>query len=197
MEEPHYRTRGVEERITVAGFGGQGIVLMGKLLASAGLLEGKNVTCLPSYGPEMRGGTANCMVTISETRIGTPYVTNPSTLIVMNQPSLERFESAVQPRGLILVNNSLVNREVTRTDVTIANVQATREAEELGDVRAANMLALGALTRVRPIVGVDSLMRALEKSLPEGRKEMLALDERAIQRGCQTVRIEVEATGQH
>jgi 2-oxoglutarate ferredoxin oxidoreductase subunit gamma len=195
MEEPHSSTRIVDERITVAGFGGQGIVLMGKLLAHAGLLEGKNVTCLPAYGPEMRGGTANCMVTISTSKIGSPYVTNASTLIAMNQPSLERFESTVEPRGLVLVNNSLVNREVARKDITVASVQATKEAEELGDVRAANMLALGALTRVRPIVGVSALIQALEKSLPEGRRGMLALDERAIQRGCDAVRIEVTVAG--
>jgi 2-oxoglutarate ferredoxin oxidoreductase subunit gamma len=180
-----------EERITVAGFGGQGIVLMGKLLASAALLEGRNVTCLPAYGPEMRGGTANCMVTISGGRIGSPYVTKPSSLIVMNHPSLERFESTVEPGGCILMNRSLVKREVARNDVTVASVHATREAEELGDVRVANMIALGAFTRLRHIIEVDSLIHALEKNLPADRKEMLPLDEKAIRRGCESVQIGV------
>ena len=183
MGVPDYGTQGMDERIIVAGFGGQGIVLMGKLLAFAALLEGNNVTCLPSYGPEMRGGTANCMIAISRRRIGSPYVTKPSSLIAMNCPSLERFESAVKPGGCILIDSSLVKREVTRSDVTVASVHATKEAEELGDVRVANMIALGAFTRLRPIVGVDSLIQALEKSLPAGRKEMLPLDEKAIRRG--------------
>jgi len=189
MEEPRCKTQTAEERITVAGFGGQGIVLMGKLLAFAALLEKKNVTCLPSYGPEMRGGTANCMVTISESRIGSPYVTNPSSLIAMNHPSLERFESTVEPEGCILRNSSLVKRKVARNDVTVASIHATQEAEELGDVRVANMIALGAFVKIRPIVGVDSLIQALDKSLPSGRKDMLPLDEKAIQRGCELVRV--------
>jgi len=197
MEEPHCRTQAVEERITVAGFGGQGIVLMGKLLAYAGLLEKKNVTCLPSYGPEMRGGTANCMVTISESRIGSPYVTRPSSLIAMNHPSLERFESLVEPEGCILRNSSLVQRDVSRNDVTVASVHATREAEELGDVRVANMIALGAFIRVRPVVGVDSLIHALDRGLPAGRKGMLPLDEKAIQRGCELVRVGVGISAKH
>jgi 2-oxoglutarate ferredoxin oxidoreductase subunit gamma len=196
MAEPHYRVQAREERITVAGFGGQGIVLMGKLLAVAGLLEGKNVTCLPSYGPEMRGGTANCMVTISRSRIGSPYIAKPSSLIAMNYPSLTRFESKVEPGGVILVNKSLIEREVARSDVTVANVPATQEAEELGDVRVANMIALGAFTRVRPILEVDSLIHALEKSLPESRRQMLSLDKEAIQRGCRSVQIGGETTEQ-
>jgi len=180
-----------QERIILAGFGGQGIVLMGKLLAYAGLLEGRKVTCLPSYGPEMRGGTANCMVILSRDRIGSPYVTNPSSLIVMNHPSFERFEPTVERGGCILVNRSLVKSEVGRNDLTVATVHATREAEELGDVRVANMIALGAFTHVRPIVKVDSLIQALKKTLPAGRKEMLLLDERAIWRGCESVQMGV------
>jgi len=181
------QNRPLEERITVAGFGGQGVVLMGKILAYAGLLESKNVTCLPSYGPEMRGGTANCMVTISNSRIGSPYITKPSSLIAMNEPSLERFESTVEPEGCILRNSSLVKREVARSDVAVAGVRATEEAEVLGDVRAANMIALGAFVQVKPIVRHQTLLQALEKSLPTGRRDLLALDERAIQRGFELV----------
>jgi len=180
-----------EERIIVAGFGGQGIVLMGKLLAYAGLLEGRNVTCLPSYGPEMRGGIANCMVTISTSRIGSPYVTTPSSLIVMNLPSLDHFESMVEPGGSILVNSSLVKRELTRSDVKAATVQANRIAEELGDVRIANMVALGAFTKIRPMLQMDSLINALEKVLSTRRKEMLSLDREALRCGGESVCIRV------
>jgi len=176
-----------EERIIVAGFGGQGVILMGKLLAYAGMLEGKNVTCLPSYGPEMRGGTANCMVTVSTRKIGSPYVTEPSSLIVMNLPSLDRFESMVESGGCILVNSSLVRREVARSDVTAASVQANQIAEELGDVRVANMVALGAFAKVRPMLNMDSLINALEKALPARRREMLSLNREALQRGGKSV----------
>lgn len=187
-----------EERIIVAGSGGQGVVLMGKLLAYAGLFEGRNVTCLPSYGPEMRGGTANCMVTISTSRIGSPYVTTPSSLIAMNLLSLDRFESTVEPGGCILVNSSLVKREVIRSDVTTASVQANRIAEELGDVRVANMVALGAFAKVKPTLHLDSLVKALEKVLSERRKEMLSLNGEALRRGCEFVSIRMGSrTGQN
>ena len=124
----------LKERIIAAGFGGQGIVFMGKVLGYAGLLEGRNVTCLPSYGPEMRGGTANCMVTISSDRIGSPYIAKPTSLIAMNAPSLNRFELQVEAKGCILVNASLIKQKVNRTDTRVASVQANDIAGELGDV---------------------------------------------------------------
>jgi len=189
------QNRPLEERITVAGFGGQGVVLMGKILAYAGLLESKNVTCLPSYGPEMRGGTANCMVTISKSRIGSPYIANPSSLIAMNEPSLDRFESKVEPEGCILRNASLVKREVARSDVAVADVHATEEAEALGDVRAANMIALGAFIGIKPFLRRQTLLQALGKSLPTGRRDLLALDERAILRGFELARAGVAESG--
>jgi 2-oxoglutarate ferredoxin oxidoreductase subunit gamma len=179
--------KGWQERIITAGFGGQGVVLMGKLLAYAGLSEGRNVTCLPSYGAEMRGGTATSMTIISTYKIASPYVTKPENLIVMNLPSLNHFESAVEPGGCIIMNSSLVEREVNRTDIVAASVEATRIAEELGDARVANMVALGAFVKVRPIIRMDSLIRALEKALPVRRKQMLSLDEDAIRRGGESV----------
>jgi 2-oxoglutarate ferredoxin oxidoreductase subunit gamma len=175
-----------QERIIIAGFGGQGVVLMGKLLAYAALLEARNVTCLPSYGPQMRGGTANCMVTISTSRIGSPYVTDPTSLIAMNLPSLSFFESRVEPGGCIVVNSSLVPHETTRKDVLACGVDATRIAEELGDGRIANMVALGAFVKFRPVVKPDSLIRALPKALSTRNKQMLALDEEAIRRGAES-----------
>lgn len=174
------------ERIILAGFGGQGVVLMGKLLAYAALLEGRNVTCLPSYGPQMRGGTANCMVTISTSRIGSPYITEPTSLIAMNFPSLTFFESQVEPGGCILVNSSLVPREPSRKDLLVGGVAATRIAEELGDDRIANMVALGAFVKLKPVVTADSLTQALPKALSSRKKQMLSLDQEAIRRGAES-----------
>jgi len=175
-----------QERIILAGFGGQGVVLMGKLLAYAALLEGRNVTCLPSYGPQMRGGTANCMVTISTARIGSPYVTEPTSLIAMNLPSLNFFEALVETGGCIVVNSSLAPPEANRRDVLAVAVAATRIAEELGDSRVANMVALGAFAKAKPVVAVDSLIHALPKALSVRSRRMLSLDEEAVRRGVKS-----------
>jgi len=170
-------------RVMVAGFGGQGIVFMGKLLATAALLEGKNVTCLPSYGPEMRGGTANCMVTISPRKIGSPYFTTASSLIAMNLPSLERFEPTLESGGFIVLNSSLVSRDVTRTDVSVTKIQANEIAEGLGNVQVANMVTLGAFSRTTQLVHVNSLIAGLNDALSASRRGMVSLDEEAIRRG--------------
>jgi len=174
-----------QERIILAGFGGQGIVLMGKVIAYAALLERRHVTCLPSYGPEMRGGTANCMVTISTDKIGSPYVIDPTCLIAMNLPSLNFFESRVEPGGCIIVNTSLVPRETKRKDVLAGGIEATRIAEELGDDRVANMVALGTFVKLRPVVTVNSLIGALPKALSTRKTRMLSLDEKAVRRGTE------------
>jgi len=175
----------MEEKTIVAGFGGQGIMLMGRLLAYAGMIEGRYVTCLPSYGPEMRGGTANCTVIVSTERIGSPYVTQPSSLVAMNRPSLDRFENAVSPDGVILLNTSMVNREVGRKNVKVVKVAASKIAEDLGNIRVANMVALGAYVGVKPIVSIKSLLVALEKILPTRHKDLLAVNTAALQRGLQ------------
>lgn len=175
----------MEEKIVAAGFGGQGIMMMGRLLAYAGMIEGKCVTCLPSYGPEMRGGTANCTVILSTKRIGSPYVTEPSSLIAMNQPSLNRFEHAVRPDGVVLLNSTMINREVRRKDITVAKVAASKIAEDLGNIRTANMVALGAFVGAKPIVSIDSLLIALEKVLPKRHEDLLTMNTAALQRGLQ------------
>jgi len=177
------------EKIIAAGFGGQGIIFMGKLLAQAGLLEGKNVTCLPSYGPEMRGGTANCMIVVSDRKVGSPYVTEPSSLIAMNSPSLDRFEPATESDGCVLVDSSMIDRKIMRTDLTTAYIQATEIAEKLGDVRAANMVALGAFVRARPVVQLASLSASLGKVLSARSTGILSLNEEALLCGFQSVRI--------
>ena len=177
----------MDERIIVSGFGGQGVILMGRLLAHSGLSEGRHVTCLPSYGPEMRGGTAHSFVTVSDRRIGSPLFSNPSVLIAMNRPSLDRFESSVEPGGCILVNSFMIDREVDRDDLAIADIAATAIAAEMGDVRVANMVALGAFISVRPIIDLESLISSMRKILK--RHEMASLNEQAIRKGASSVRV--------
>ncbi len=186
-----YLMREWKEKIVMAGFGGQGIMLMGKLLAYAGMFEGRNVTWLPSYGPEMRGGTANCMVIISTGRIASPYIVEPSSIIVMNQPSLDKFEKAVKSNGLILVNSSMVNRAVERRDLKVFKVAASELAEDLGSVHVANMVALGAYVKVKPIVKIESLEKSLSSVLPVYRRDMLKLNRRALKLGFREA-LEVE-----
>jgi len=175
----------MEEKIIAAGFGGQGVMLMGKLLAYAGMIEGRHVTWLPSYGPEMRGGTANCTVIISSTRIGSPYVTEPGNLIVMNQPSLNRFEDAVMPGGVVLFDSSMINRELRRKDVKAVKVAASKIAEGLGNILTANTVALGAFVGVKPVVSIDSLLVALDKVLPKRHEDLLTANTAALKCGFQ------------
>ena len=146
----------------IAGFGGQGVLLIGKMLAYAGMHQGKEVSWLPSYGPEMRGGTANCTVVISDTPVGSPVIQSPRALLAMNLPSLDRFEPDVKPGGLIMVNTSLINRDVRRTDVVVVRVPANEMAMEMGNPRGANMIALGAFvgaTKVVDLAEIDALIR--------------------------------------
>jgi len=179
----------VEESVVVAGFGGQGIVLMGKILAHAALLEGREVTCLPSYGPEMRGGTANCMIVISDRKIGSPYATEPSCLIALNRPSLDLFEPATKPGGCIVANSSMIDRKTMRVDLTTAYVPATGIAERLGDARVANMVALGGFIKTRPVVKLDSLSTSIEKLISTRAQDMLSINERALLCGFESVSV--------
>jgi len=152
----------MQHDVIFAGFGGQGVLLIGKMLAYAGLHAGKEVSWLPSYGPEMRGGTANCTVVISDRPVGSPVILAPKSLVVMNQPSLDKFEQAVKPGGLIVVNTSLCPRAVTRTDVTVVAVPANEIAQALKNPRGANMVALGAFvgaTGVIDLQDLDALVR--------------------------------------
>jgi len=177
----------MKEEIVMAGFGGQGIMFMGKLVAYAGMLEGKNVTWLPSYGPEMRGGTANCTVILSTRRIGSPYVTEPSSAIIMNTPSMDRFEHAVKPNGFILLNSSIINREVKRKDVKVVKISASVIAKDLGNVHVANMVTLGTFIKVKPIVSINSLLAALDKVLPMRHKDLMAINSVALRRESEEI----------
>jgi 2-oxoglutarate ferredoxin oxidoreductase subunit gamma len=149
------------EKMLIAGFGGQGVILAGKLVAYAGMLEGRNVSHIPSYGVEMRGGTANCHVTVSDQEVASPFVPHPTTLIAMNKPSLDKFEESVIPGGNIFINSSLIERRVERDDVNVYYLPANNIAEEAGTGKASNMAMLGALVAVTGIVSMESLKRSL------------------------------------
>ncbi len=167
----------------MAGSGGQGIMFAGTLLAHAAMEEGLNVTYFPSYGAEMRGGTANCKVIISDENIGSPIVTNPSTLLAMNESSLEMFTPKVKRRGLIIVNSSLLKKEIKTDDVEVLKIPATELAEKLGDSRVANMVILGAYVNRRKIVSLKRTLESLSKVLGEEKKNLLKLNREALRKG--------------
>ena len=166
-----------------SGFGGQGILFAGKVLAYAGLQEGKEISWLPSYGPEMRGGTANCSVCISHEAIGSPLVVTPNVLVAMNLPSLDKFIDAVEPGGLVLVDSSLIEKKVTRTDVTVCYVPATRMAEDNGMKGLANIILLGRLYAELPFCSEENLEAGLKKCIPARKADMLALNQQAFALG--------------
>jgi len=154
----------MQHDVIMAGFGGQGILLIGKMLAYAGMREGKEVSWLPSYGPEMRGGTANCTVVISDRPVGSPVIQSPRAVVALNLPSLDKFESDVRVGGLLLVNTSLIERKPTRTDVTVIDVPANQIANELGNRRGANMVALGAYLGATDAVSVDEIVEVIRET---------------------------------
>ncbi len=155
----------MEESFIFAGFGGQGVILAGKILAQAGVDEGLQVTWLPSYGPEMRGGTANCTVVLSDEPIGSPVVDNPTILVAMNLPSLDRFEETVAESGTILVNSSLIARPPRRDDVRVLRVPLNDIAVSLGNSQAANMVALGAIIKATGIIPLELTKNAMARML--------------------------------
>jgi len=171
----------------MAGFGGQGVMLMGQLLTYAGMLDGKQVSWMPSYGPEMRGGTANCTVIIADEEVGSPLVTSPDAVVALNLPSLDKFEDIVKPGGLLIYNSSLINRPPTRTDIRIIAVEANDIATGLGQPRVANMVALGALLEATSLISEASLEQALRNILPAHRQELLPINLQAIARGRASV----------
>jgi 2-oxoglutarate ferredoxin oxidoreductase subunit gamma len=174
----------MQQEVIIAGFGGQGVLFTGQLLAYAGMDAGKNVTWIPSYGPEMRGGTANCTVVISDEEIGSPFVMNPTAVLAMNLPSLDKYEHLVKPGGILVVNASMVNREVAREDITVVTIPANEIAEEVGSKRAVNMVMLGALLGNVDILSLDAMEAALEDHLPERHQKFLPANKAALRQGA-------------
>ncbi len=174
----------MQTEIIIAGFGGQGVLFGGQLLTYAAMDEGKEVTWIPSYGPEMRGGTANCTVVISDEEIGSPFVHMPQAVIAMNRPSLDKYEPLVRPGGVLVVNSSMVDRPVERTDIQVVEVDANGQAEKLGDQRMANMILLGALLSKLPVLPVEAVEKALKDHLPARHQRLLSQNYQALREGA-------------
>ncbi len=170
------------EDVVMAGFGGQGLMFIGKLLAYSAMSEGKNVTWIPSYGPEMRGGTANCTVVISQQEIGSPVIPRPRALIIMNNPSLETFEPRLQKDGLLLSNSSFVTRPITRKDIKAISMPANEVAAAAGNEKAANMVMLGAYIACTKVVSKESIVEGL-KELFGSKMQVLETNLRAFEEG--------------
>lgn len=168
------------EEILIAGFGGQGVMSMGQLIAYAGMYEGKYVSWLPSYGPEQRGGTANCAVVVSEEKVGSPLVSHPTTAIVLNNPSYEKFEPTVRPGGLLIVNASLISKTSQRADIRNLNIKATDYANELGNAKVANMILLGAFLEATGTLSDSSILESLKKVLSPEKHSLLGINQRAL-----------------
>jgi len=171
--------------VMIAGFGGQGVLVAGKLLAYAGMLEGRHVTWFPSYGAEIRGGTANCTVIISSEEIGSPVVQKPSSMLIFNEASFKKFEPRIKPGGCLFLNTSLVHAESARSDIDRIDVRANTVAEELGDIRISNMVMLGALLCRTGVVALESVLAALKEVLPSRRHSLIPLNETALKRGAE------------
>jgi len=174
----------MQTEILIAGFGGQGVLFAGQLLAYAAMDSGREVTWIPSYGPEMRGGTANCTVIISNEEIGSPVVRNPQALIAMNLPSLDKYEPSLAKGGLLLINSSVINRPARRTDVRSILIPGNEIAETLGDRRMTNMVMLGGLLANLPVLPLEAIEKALKEHLPERHHRLLPLNYQALRQGA-------------
>lgn len=171
------------EEIIIAGFGGQGVLSMGKILAYSGIMEGQEVSWMPSYGPEMRGGTANVTVILSDSRISSPIVQEYDTVIVLNQQSMDKFEAHVKPGGTLIYDPNGISNPPKRKDIKIYTIAATDEATAMNNPKTFNMIVLGGLLKLKPLVQMESVVKGLKKSLPERHHKLIPLNEEAIQRG--------------
>ena len=177
----------MKAEIIIAGFGGQGVLSMGKILAYSGLMENKEVTWMPAYGPEQRGGTANVTVIVSEDRISSPILSQYDVAIVLNQPSLDKFESKVKPGGILIYDGFGILNPPTRKDINVYRIDAMDKAAELKNSKVFNMIELGGLLKVCPIVSTDGLNKALYKTLPERHHGLIPLNMEAVEAGGQII----------
>ncbi len=180
----------MQKEVIISGFGGQGVLFAGQLLTYAAMEQGLEVTWFPSYGPEMRGGTANCTVVIADEEIGSPLVRNPTAAIVMNRPSLDKYEPLIRPSGVLVVNTSMVDREPTRTDIKIVMVPGNEIAERLGDRRMTNMVLIGSLLANLDLLPKEALVKALQEHLPARRQNLVSANIQAISEGMSFVAAE-------
>lgn len=177
----------MKAEIIIAGFGGQGVLSMGKILAYSGLMENKEVTWMPAYGPEQRGGTANVTVIVSEERISSPILSQYDVAIVLNQPSLDKFESKVKPGGILIYDGFGIINPPTRKDINVYRIDAMDKAAELKNSKVFNMIVLGGLLKVCPIVSTDGLNKALYKTLPKRHHGLIPLNMEAVEAGGQII----------
>jgi len=179
----------MKEEIIIAGFGGQGVLSMGKILAYSGIMQGQEVTWMPSYGPEMRGGTANCAVVVSQEEIGSPLISKDGTsAIVMNLPSMIKFEKELVPGGKLIVNKSLIDVEPTRNDLDVYYIPANEIALELGNGKVANMVMLGAYLEITKAVEIESVLKAFVKVFGENKADLIPLNKEALLKGAQAAK---------
>jgi len=173
--------------IIMSGFGGQGIISGGIMLAYAGMIEDRHVTFFPAYGAEMRGGTANCSVVVSSDPVASPVVGAPDTLMIMNEPSLARFEDSLKPGGLMIINTSLVNSKTKRKDIDLVEIPVSDLAEEVGNIKTANMVILGAYAKKTGAVSVDALKNSIAKVYLRANEAMVEMNKKAIDKGAAAV----------
>lgn len=176
------------EKIIIAGAGGQGVMLLGKVLAEAALKENKFISWFPSYGAEVRGGTANCMVVISEEEIPSPYVQKADTLIIMNQPSLEKFKNRIVPKGLFILNSSLIECDSGQANTQVLKGPFTEMAVKLGNIKVANMIALGVFIAKKRIVAAKTVLETIEAIAPPGKQSLIEINKNALRTGIELVK---------
>jgi 2-oxoglutarate ferredoxin oxidoreductase subunit gamma len=175
------------EEVIIAGFGGQGVLSMGKIMAYSGLMEDMEVSWMPSYGPEMRGGTANVTVIISSERISSPIVKRFDTGIILNQQSLDKFENAIKPGGVLIYDSNGITRHPERKDITVYRVDAAAEAARMESQKTFNMIVLGGYLKVKPIIKHENVVKGLKKSLPERYHKLIPMNEKALERGMEII----------
>lgn len=177
----------MKTEIIISGFGGQGVLSMGKILAYSGLMEEKEVTWMPAYGPEQRGGTANVTVIVSDERISSPILSKYDVAIVLNQPSLDKFEPKIKPGGILIYDGNGIVNPPSRTDIQVYRIDAMEQAAEMKNAKVFNMIVLGGLLKVCPVVSTDGLQKALYKSLPERHHHMIPLNMQAVDMGMKLI----------
>ena len=176
------------EEIIIAGFGGQGVLSMGKILAYSGIMQNQEVSWMPSYGPEMRGGTANVTVILSDEMISSPIVNEFDTAIILNQQSMDKFEKTVKPGGILVYDPNGITRHPTRKDITIYSIDATDEANRMGNVKIFNMIVLGGYLKIKPVVLIENIIKGLEKSLPKRHHGLIPENKNGVMRGMEIVK---------
>ncbi|WP_456461300.1 2-oxoacid:acceptor oxidoreductase family protein [Lutibacter sp.] len=175
------------EEIIIAGFGGQGVLSMGKILAYSGIMQDEEVSWMPSYGPEMRGGTANVTVILSDERISSPYLKIFDTAIILNQQSMDKFEETVKPGGFLIYDPNGITHHPTRTDIQIFQIEGNKLASEMGNKKIFNMIVLGGFLKIKPIVKLENVIEGIKKSLPERYHHLIPLNKEAIRKGMNSI----------